>query len=74
MSIDFFLHNSHLFVDRRELPLPRVVIEEGTVIESIVVGAVRLRVAGRSQYRHLVTINSVTSVEVFHLIGNLNEK
>jgi len=71
VSIDFLLHNSHLFVNRCELPLPRVVIEEGTVIESIVVGAVCLRVAGRSQYRHLMTIYSVTSVEMFYFIGNL---
>jgi len=48
-----------------------VIIEEWTVIESIVVGAVRFRVAGWGQYRHFVTIYGVTPVKVFHLIGHL---
>ena len=58
----------HLFVDCIELPLPRVVVQEGAMIEPVIVGTISLRVTGRRQDRHFVAIYGVTPVEVFHLI------
>lgn len=47
-SVNFRARNSHLFVDRCELPLPGSIVEEGTVIESIIVRTVGFRVTGWS--------------------------
>lgn len=57
-------------IDCAELPAPLGVVEERAVIESIVVGAVRLRVHRRRDHRHLVPVDGVTAIEMLHLSGS----
>lgn len=65
------LGQSHLFVDRIELPFPGVIVKERTMVETIVIGTVGFRVTGRCQYGHLVAVYRVTTIEMFHLVGDL---
>ena len=67
---DMFV-TTHMFVDDAELPGPQHVVEELTMIVTIVVGSVRLGVIRRRQCRHLVTIDRVVTKEELHFVGNL---
>lgn len=48
-------------------------VQEGPVVEAIVVGTVALCVVGRRQYRHLVAIDRVATEEVLHFFGHLEQ-
>lgn len=61
-------------VDSAELPAPFGVVEERTVVEAVVVGTVRLSMNGRRDYRHLVSVDGVATVEMLHLVGPKGEK
>lgn len=50
-----------------KLPGPLRVVEEGPVVEPVVVRAVSLRVVGRGQDGHLVPVYGVAAKEVLHL-------
>lgn len=60
-------------VNRDELPRPSVVVEERTVIETVIVGRVSFSVVGWSQHRHFVPVHAVVSEKEFHLLGNLRK-
>ena len=71
MFVTDMLVTTHMFVDDAELPRPEHVVEELTMIVTIVVGTVRLGVIRRRQCRHLVTIDRVVTKEELHFVGNL---
>ena len=50
-----------------KLPGPLRVVEEGPVVEPVVVGAVGLRVVGWGQDGHLVAVDRVATEEMLHL-------
>ena len=58
---------AYVGVDGAELPAPLGVVEEGPVVETVVVRTVRLGVHGRRDHRHLVPVDGVAAVKVFHL-------
>lgn len=60
-----------LVVDGLELPAPVGAIQEGSVVESIIVGAVALGMHRRRQHGHLVSIDGIAAKEVLHLVGHL---
>lgn len=60
-----------LVVDGLELPAPVGAIQEGPVVEPIIVGAVALGVHRRRQHGHLVSIDGIAAKEVLHLVGHL---
>ena len=61
----------YLFINDHELPRPLGVVQELSVVKAVVVGAVALSVVGRGENRHLVSVNSVVSEEVLHLVCHL---
>mmetsp|Transcript_109783 Transcript_109783/g.224351 ORF Transcript_109783/g.224351 Transcript_109783/m.224351 type:complete len:780 (+) Transcript_109783:322-2661(+) len=61
----------HELVDGFELPRPSRVVQKGPEIESVVVGAVALRVVARCQRAHLVPVDRVIEKEALDLGGHL---
>ena len=64
---DVVRDGAYVGVDGAELPAPLGVVEEGPVVETVVVRTVRLGVHGRRDHRHLVPVDGVAAVKVFHL-------
>lgn len=62
---------TNLFVDCVKLPFPCMIVQERSMIESIVVGTVSLGVTRWCQDSHFMTIYSITSIKVFHFICHL---
>ena len=56
-------------VDGSELAGPLGVVEEGPVLEPVVVGAVGLRVVGWGQDGHLMAVDRVAPEKVFYLVN-----
>ncbi len=57
-----------------KLPAKVSRVEEGTVIEAVVIGRVRLGKVRRRHNGHLVTIDRIAHKKVLHFVRNLNEK
>lgn len=64
----------YLVVDAPELPSPACVVEEGSEVVAVVVGAVALGVVGRRHRGHLVTIHRVHHKEALHLLRHLTQQ
>ena len=46
-------------------------VQERTVIVTVVIGRVAFSMTCRGQHRHFVPVDSITAEEVFYLVGNL---
>ena len=60
-----------MFVNDAKLPGPHDVVEELAVVVAVVVWSVRFRVVRRSDRRHFVPIDRVTTEEKLDFVGNL---
>ncbi len=71
LRLESNLESVELVVDRPELPRPARVVEEGPVIEPVVVRTISLGVVGRSKDSHLVSVDGVVPEEQLHLVRDL---
>lgn len=59
-----------LFVDCAKLPFPSDVVEEGTMIEAIVIGTVEFGVVAGREHGHFVPVDGITAEKMFHFFGH----
>lgn len=71
LRLESNLESVEFVVDRPELPRPARVVEEGPVIEPVVVRTVSLGVVGRGKDSHLVSVDGVVPEEQLHLVSDL---
>lgn len=64
-------NETYLFIYGSELPCPLCMVQERTVIKTIVIRRVALSMTCRGQHCHFVPVDGITAEEVFHLVGNL---
>lgn len=62
---------TYLFIYGSELPRPLCIVQEWTVIITVVIRRVAFSMTCRGQHCHFVPVDSITAEEVFHLVGHL---
>lgn len=57
---------TNLLINESELTRPHNIVQELSVVVSVVIWTIRLSVIGRRNGRHFMTINGIVTEEILH--------
>ena len=70
-SIMITIMSRYLIINDSELPRPQHIVEELSVVMSVVIGTVCLSMVTRGHHRHLVTVDRVVTEKQLHFLSHL---